>query len=82
VSIEISGPVSAAWYLVRNGGEWEFSPTPGPVVAATMSMTTDQAWRLLSNNLPAAEQRHIALTGDERLLRVLRQTRAIIGAPR
>ena len=45
-------------------------------------MTTDQAWRLLSNNLPVDEQSSLRLIGDERVLGVLRKTRAIVGAPK
>lgn len=40
-----------------------------------------QAWRLLSNNLPPADQRQLRLTGDPALTTILRRTRAIIGSP-
>jgi hypothetical protein len=45
-------------------------------------MTTDQAWRLLSNNLPGADQRGLDLVGDETIAAILVGTRAIIGAPK
>ena len=44
-------------------------------------MTTEQEWRLLPNNLSPAEQDAVVATGSPALLRVIRQTRAIIGFP-
>jgi hypothetical protein len=49
---------------------------------ASLEMTTEQAWRLLTNNLPAAERSRITASGDQTLLGILLQTRAIIGAPK
>jgi hypothetical protein len=44
-------------------------------------MTTEQAWRLLTNNLAAAEHPGIAASGDATVLGILHRTRAIIGFP-
>ena len=68
--------------LVATPVGWYFQPEPGSQCVASLSMTTDQAWRLLSNNLPVDEQSSLRLIGDERVLGVLRKTRAIVGAPK
>jgi uncharacterized protein (TIGR03083 family) len=82
VSIEIAGPVTATWRLVATGSTWTFRPEPGSRLVASLSMTSDQAWRLLTNNLPADEHPRLHLTGDARFVEVLRRTRAIIGSPK
>lgn len=82
VSIEITGPVPASWHLVATGEAWTFRNEPGSRHVASLSMTTDQAWRLLTNNLPAAEHPRLQLSGDERITDALRHTRAIIGTPK
>jgi hypothetical protein len=45
-------------------------------------MTTEQAWRLLTNNLPAAGRARMTASGDDTILGILDQTRAIIGTPK
>jgi uncharacterized protein (TIGR03083 family) len=82
VSIAITGPVTETWFLVASGGRWDFRMEHGPRTVATLSMTTDQAWRLLSNNLPHDSLSELDITGDQRIVAVLRNTRAIIGDPR
>jgi hypothetical protein len=44
-------------------------------------MTTEQAWRLLSNNLRVDRDGDVHTSGDPEIVRTLRRTRAIIGAP-
>jgi uncharacterized protein (TIGR03083 family) len=56
VSIEVSGPVTATWLLVATDAAWSFASEPGSEPLASLSMTADQAWRLLSNNLAVGEQ--------------------------
>ena len=60
---------------------WEFRERPGPRVVARLGMTTEQTWRLLTNNLPAADRAHMTSSGDDTILGILHQTRAIIGTP-
>jgi uncharacterized protein (TIGR03083 family) len=82
VTIEVSGPVPLTWQLVAAApAGWEYRDLPGTRVVASLSVSTEQAWRLLTNNLPAAEQTRLALSGDPAITGVLRQTRAIIGTP-
>ena len=45
-------------------------------------MTTDQAWRLLTNNLAADEQAGLRLSGEDTIIDVIRRTRAIVGSPK
>ncbi|HEY3954103.1 MAG TPA: hypothetical protein VGM53_12065 [Streptosporangiaceae bacterium] len=46
-----------------------------------LAVSTEQAWRLLTSNLPAAGRADLALTGDAEIASTLLRTRAIIGAP-
>ena len=82
ISIEISGPVTATWLLVAGDTGWAFTPGPGPRSVARLSVTTEQAWRLLSNNLRVDEQAHLDVTGRDEIVDALRQTRAVIGTPK
>jgi uncharacterized protein (TIGR03083 family) len=82
VTISVSGPVARTWFLVATPAGWEFRAEPGSRGVAAMSMTTEQAWRLLTNNLPAAERSRITAAGDAAILAILDRTRAIIGLPR
>jgi hypothetical protein len=49
---------------------------------ARLSLTTEQAWRLLTNNLPAAAQSRLTASGDNAITGILLRTRAIIGSPK
>jgi uncharacterized protein (TIGR03083 family) len=82
VTISITGPVAATWRLVAATTGWEYRSEPGPRIMASLDMTTEQAWRLLTNNLPAAERAGLTASGDETVISVLYQTRAVIGAPK
>jgi len=46
-----------------------------------MDLTTEEAWRLLTNNLPAETQQQLRVSGDD-IVAVLRRTRAIIATPK
>ncbi len=81
VSIEMMGPVTARWLLVADDTGWNFASRAEGRVVGTLSTTTEQLWRLLTNNLPTDEQEHLDLSGDNEIVDVLRRTRGIIGAP-
>jgi hypothetical protein len=49
---------------------------------AQLQMTTEQAWRLLTNNLDEATHGEVSTTGDTQIIETLRHTRAIIGTPK
>jgi hypothetical protein len=82
VMITISGPVSLTWQLVADPAGWAYRSEAGAREVARLALTTEQAWRLLTNNLPPAEQAAVITSGDSAITAVLRQTRAIIGTPR
>jgi uncharacterized protein (TIGR03083 family) len=82
VSIHLTEPVARTWHLVAAAAGWEFADQPGPRPAASLTMSTEQAWRLLTNNLPADRQAHLTASGDNAIINILLQTRAIIGAPK
>jgi uncharacterized protein (TIGR03083 family) len=84
VTIEVAGPVTTAWHLVADGTGWAFHPSPaaaGPPVAR-LALTTEQAWRLLTNNLPPDERSRLRADGEPHVVDVLLATRAIIGTPK
>jgi len=43
-------------------------------------MDAEQAWRLLTNNMPVAGQADLTVSGDDAITGILLRTRAIIGA--
>ncbi len=81
VTISVTGPVTRTWYLVASPAGWAYRGQPGPRATASLTVTTDQAWRLLTNNLPAAEKGQLTVTGDDAVTSILLHTRAIIGMP-
>lgn len=82
VTIRLTGPVTKTWHLVAGARGWEFGDRPGTHLAASLTMSTEQAWRLLTNNLPAAGQADITAAGDTTITSTLLHTRAIIGTPK
>lgn len=82
VVITVTGPVARTWYLVFDRKDWRYATDPGERVAATLDVTTEQFWRLITNNLPAQEQADLATSGDKTVVQALLRTRAIIGEPR
>jgi len=82
VTIAISGPVTRTWQLVATAAGWEYRDEPGARVVARLSLTTEQAWRLLTNNLPATERSRLITAGDDAITGGLLSTRAIIGSPK
>ena len=80
VVIEIAGPVEVTWYLVRNDARWGFEER-ARATRASIRMSSDQAWRLLTNNLDSVERTAIVTAGEPDLLTTMLLTRAIIGTP-
>src|SRR5579859_7046626 len=82
VTISVTGPLTRTWHLVAAETGWQFADQPGPRLAANLAMTAEQAWRLLTNNLPAAGQADLTVSGDVVITAILLRTRAIIGTPK
>jgi hypothetical protein len=51
-------------------------------VVAQLQMTTEQAWRLLSNNLDLVVHGDVVAAGDAEIVATLTRTRAVIGTPK
>lgn len=82
VTIAVTGPVTRTWHLVADGSGWQFADQPGTRLAASLTMSTGHAWRLLTNNLPADGRAALEASGDAVITGVLLRTRAIIGTPK
>lgn len=83
VTVAITGPeVVDRWTVVFDGVGWQFAARTDVAPAAGIEVTTDQSWRLLTNNLDAAEHGSPSAFGDEDITDVLLRTRAIIGHPK
>ena len=82
VTIRLTGPVTRTWHLVAAAPRWQFRNQPPRRAVASLTMSTEQAWRLLTNNLPAAERAHLTISGNDTITRALLHTRAIIGTPK
>lgn len=69
------------WRLVSNGVSWEFEGASPTIKLASMSLSGEQAWRLLTNNYDATTHGNLETNGDPELITTLLLTRAIIGKP-
>ena len=93
ISIDITDAPGAGprwrWTIVRVDRRWTFQEDvhDGAPPAARLKMSTEQAWRLLSNNFRVADgaegddDGEVVAAGDPELLDVLLRTRAMIGTP-
>jgi hypothetical protein len=81
VTIDLHGDVTARWILVASATGWDFVDSPTSNIVASMRLDADQAWRLLTNNLPPDQHSAVDVSGQEPIVQALRRTRAIIGAP-
>ena len=82
VDITIFGEVNLRWTIVSDGVSWAFQVAPGDSLAAELRLTSEQAWRLLSNNFDSGDHGEIRVSGDPGIVAALLQTRAIIGTPK
>ena len=62
--------------------QWQFGTATDAGAVAAIDATTDQVWRMLTNNLDPAEHGAPTTSGDEEITNVLLRTRAIIGNPK
>ena len=82
VTLAVTGRVTRTWHLVAVGTGWRFGDQPGTRVVASLAVSTEDAWRLLTNNLPADGRSGLAVCGDGAITAILLRTRAIIGEPK
>jgi uncharacterized protein (TIGR03083 family) len=79
VAIALSGPVERLWLLQYKGLTWDFTDEPGKRILARVQMSSGDAWRLLTNNMPPAEQLCLDVKGQPDVVEILLRTRSIIG---
>jgi uncharacterized protein (TIGR03083 family) len=68
--------------LVSSGDSWAFNGASPTVKIASMSLSGDQAWRLLTNNYDEGRDGDLETAGDPEIVETLKRTRAIIGTPK
>ena len=82
VTVAVGEPAGVIWHLVAGTAGWDHHQHAIQTPAAALRLTAGQAWRLLTNNLPAEEQAGLPATGDAELVAAVLGTRAIIGIPK
>lgn len=83
VGIMVTGPeVEVRWALLSDGDVWRFTSAEHVQVGTELQMTTEQAWRILTNNFSRDIHGDLVVSGDHQIIETLAQTRAIIGAPK
>ncbi len=68
VVVEITGDAGGRWTLVRTSNRWQLFGGALATRAATVSMSTDTAWRLFSKALKTdADRARVTISGDHAL---------------
>ena len=68
VVVEITGDAGGHWTLVRTNGRWQLFRGALAASAASVSMTTDTAWRLFSKALKTdTDKARVTISGDHAL---------------
>ncbi len=75
------GDPERRWFIEPGAQEWCFTDRPTDDVIARIRLNSDEAWRLLTNNMPPEEQARLEVSGDPAIVDILRATRAMIGVP-
>ena len=78
VQIEVFGELDVTWTL-RYRDRWRFEVAGEGEAVAAIRLSADNAWRLLTNNLPETSVAQIEARGPTELVDALLRTRAIIG---
>ncbi len=83
VLIDVDGAgLRRRWWLVRDEVDWTFADDGAAPPDLTVRMSTEQAWRLLTNNHRTDVHGPIDADGDRELAATVVNTRAIIGHPK
>ena len=82
VTVRITGEVPFTWHLVYDGDGWSFSSDPGGPEVGHLEGSSEQVWRLLTNNLRKEARSLVAIGGRPEIVEVLATTRAIVGVPK
>ena len=80
VGVEITGAAGGAWTVVpRAGGGWDVEPGRRPAPTTAVTLSDDDAWRLLFNALSIDDATaRVRIEGDAALAVPLFQTRSVI----
>lgn len=82
VGITVTGVMERNWVLEKTSIGWCFVEPGGHPTVGDMEVSSEDAWRLLTNNLGESERSRIKTTGDRSVSEALLFTRAIIGVPK
>jgi uncharacterized protein (TIGR03083 family) len=82
VTVAIRGPLERSWHFVNTSGGWRDRAEPASPTIAVLDLESEQAWRLLTNNLAEEDQGQIRVDGDPAVVGILLRTRAMIGIPK
>lgn len=78
--VDVTGPVARTWRWASTGSSWAAAPD-ATEASTLLTMTADQAWRLLTNGLAPADWPAVDPSADSAIARTLLRTRAILGTP-
>ena len=80
VVIAVHGPAGGLWTLVREAGRWEVRAGCAETPGASVRISDEQLWRLLSNGLTRANAAAAAveIEGDRTLVEPLLSARSVI----
>lgn len=84
VEIRIDGNAELArvWRMTYTATSWRFGVANDSSPVASIELTGDQAWRLLTNNYDPLRHGSVVTTGDPEIISTLMTTRAIVGMPK
>lgn len=78
-----AGDSNPAGGFEPNGDDtWEFAQVDDGPLDTELLMTTEQAWRMLTNNLDTRIHAEPEAWGDDEIIETLLRTRATIGTPK
>ena len=79
VRLDVSGPSGGNWTLRRDAGRWSIWKGGDSAAAATVSLSDQDAWRLLFNALsPEQAERAVRVRGESDLAAPLLRARSVI----
>jgi hypothetical protein len=79
VVLEVDGPAGGAWSVVREDGVWRLYAGAADDVAARVTLSQEDAWRMYTRVVPPEPlERRATLEGDLALGRRLLRSKGII----
>jgi hypothetical protein len=79
LTLQLTGPTSGVWSLVRGDAHWHLHRGAPDAPDARVTIACDDLWRLFYNALPAARLAEaIRVEGNRRLVEPLTRTRSVV----